>query len=77
MVGQKVDLEFDIDALRIRDSDDPNHKPKIFEQSTTIPDGLKTRSTVSETNTEESNEQKVQQKSQRTNLKVCPQSGDE
>ena len=48
-VGQKVDLEFDIDSLRIKDfSDDPNYKPKYQEQSTSIIDGLKTRSTVSE-----------------------------
>ena len=70
-VGQKVDLEFDIDALRIRDfSDDPNYKPKYQEQSTTILDGLKTRSTVSETNTEEPQpEQKVSAEVQTNKLK--------
>ena len=67
----KVDLEFDIDALRIRDfSDDPNYKPKYQEQSTTILDGLKTRSTVSETNTEELQpEQKVSAEVQTNKLK--------
>ena len=70
-VGQKVDLEFDIDALRIRDfSDDPNYKPKYQEQSTSIIEGLKTRSTVNETNTEEKQpEQKVSAEVQTNKLK--------
>ena len=59
-VGQKVDLEFDIDALRIRDSSMiPNYKLQDARTKYNNLDGLKTRSTVSETNTEESAEQKV------------------
>ena len=71
-VGQKVDLEFDIDSLRIKDfSDDPNYKPKYQEQSTSIIDGLKTRSTVSEGTSEETPqpEQKISADVQANKLK--------
>ncbi len=71
-VGQKVDLEFDIDSLRIKDfSDDPNYKPKYQEQSTSIIDGLKTRSTVSEGASEETPqpEQKISADVQANKLK--------
>ncbi len=46
-VGQKVDLEFDIDSLRIRDlADDPEYK-QFDKQRSTIYDSLKTKSKVS------------------------------
>ena len=70
-VGQKVDLEFDIDALRIKDfSDDPNYTPKYKEESTNILEGLKTRSTVSD-NTEATAEpeQKISADVQASKLK--------
>jgi hypothetical protein len=46
-VGQKVDLEFDVDSLRIRDlADDPEYK-QFDKQRSTIYDSLKQKSKVS------------------------------
>ena len=46
-VGQKVDLEFDVDSLRIRDlADDPEYK-QFDKQRSTIYDSLKQTSKVS------------------------------
>jgi hypothetical protein len=46
-VGQKVDLEFDVDSLRIRDlADDPEYQ-QFKKQSSTIYDSLKQKSKVS------------------------------
>jgi archaellum biogenesis ATPase FlaH len=46
-VGQKVELEFDIDSLRIRDlGDDPEYN-KFKKQTSTIYDSLKTKTNVS------------------------------
>jgi len=46
-VGQKVDLEFDVDSLRIRDlADDPEYK-QFDKQRSTIYDNLKKTSKVS------------------------------
>ena len=45
-VGQKVDLEFDVDSLRIRDlADDPEYK-QFDKQRSTIYDSLKQKSKV-------------------------------
>ena len=46
-VGSKVDLEFDVDSLRIRDlADDPEYK-QFDKQRSTIYDSLKQKSKVS------------------------------
>ena len=46
-VGQKVDLEFDVDTLRIRDlAEDPEYQ-QFKKQTSTIYDNLKTKSKVS------------------------------
>jgi len=46
-VGQKVDLEFDVDTLRIRDlADDPEYQ-QFKKQTSTIYDNLKQRSKIS------------------------------
>ena len=46
-VGQKVDLEFDVDSLRIRDlADDPEYQ-QFKKQTSTIYDSLKQKSKVS------------------------------
>lgn len=46
-VGQKIDLEFDVDTLRIRDlAEDPEYQ-QFKKQSSTIYDSLKTKSKVS------------------------------
>ena len=51
-VGQKVDLEFDVDSLRIRDlADDPEYK-QFDKQRSTIYDSLKKTSKVSADNTD-------------------------
>ena len=51
-VGQKVDLEFDIESLRIRDlADDPDYQ-EFKKRAPSIYDSIKARSTVSEQNTE-------------------------
>jgi hypothetical protein len=48
-VGQKVDLEFDVDTLRIRDlAEDPEYQ-QFKKQTSTIYDNLKTTSKVSPT----------------------------
>jgi len=48
-VGQKVDLEFDVDTLRIRDlAEDPEYQ-QFKKQTSTIYDNLKTKSKVSPT----------------------------
>jgi len=48
-VGQKVDLEFDVDTLRIRDlAEDPEYQ-QFKKQTSTIYDSLKTKSKVSPT----------------------------
>ena len=51
-VGQKVDLEFDVDSLRIRDlADDPEYK-QFDKQRSTIYDSLKQKSKVSSDKTD-------------------------
>jgi archaellum biogenesis ATPase FlaH len=48
-VGQKIDLEFDVDTLRIRDlAEDPEYQ-QFKKQTSTIYDNLKTKSKVSPT----------------------------
>ncbi len=47
-VGQKVDLEFDIDCLRIRDLAEDEEYQSFKKQSSTIYEGLKKQSTVTE-----------------------------
>ena len=55
-VGQKVDLEFDVDSLRIRDlADDPEYK-QFDKQRSTIYDSLKQTSKVSAPGTDARNE---------------------
>ena len=49
-VGQKVDLEFDVDSLRIRDLAEDEEYQQFKKQSSTIYEGLKKQSTVTETN---------------------------
>jgi replicative DNA helicase len=48
-VGQKVDLEFDVDSLRIRDLAEDEEYQSFKKQSSTIYEGLKKQSTVTET----------------------------
>jgi archaellum biogenesis ATPase FlaH len=48
-VGQKVDLEFDVDSLRIRDLAEDEEYQQFKKQSSTIYEGLKKQSTVTET----------------------------
>ena len=48
-VGQKVDLEFDVDSLRIRDLAEDEEYKSYGKQSSTIYEGLKKQSTVTET----------------------------
>jgi len=52
-VGQKVDLEFDIDCLRIRDLAEDDEYQSFKKQSSTIYEGLKKQSTVESTETAE------------------------
>ena len=47
-VGQKVDLEFDVDSLRIRDLAEDEEYQSFKKQSSTIYEGLKKQSTVTE-----------------------------
>ena len=47
-VGQKVDLEFDVDSLRIRDLAEDEEYQQFKKQSSTIYEGLKKQSTVLE-----------------------------
>ena len=55
-VGQKVDLEFDVDSLRIRDlADDPEYK-QFDKQRSTIYDSLKQTSKVSAPGSDARNE---------------------
>ena len=55
-VGQKVDLEFDVDSLRIRDlADDPEYK-QFDKQRSTIYDSLKQTSKVSASDSDARNE---------------------
>ena len=55
-VGQKVDLEFDVDSLRIRDlADDPEYK-QFDKQRSTIYDSLKQTSKVSAPESDARNE---------------------
>jgi len=46
-VGQKIDLEFDIDTLRIRDLAEDQEYQQFKKQSSTIYDSLKQKSKVS------------------------------
>ena len=55
-VGQKVDLEFDVDSLRIRDLAEDEEYQSFKKQSSTIYEGLKKQSTVTETNTDQGKE---------------------
>ena len=50
-VGQKVDLEFDIDTLRIRDLSDDDEYEKFSKQRSTIYDKMKRSSEVSPADT--------------------------
>ena len=52
-VGQKVDLEFDIDCLRIRDLAEDEEYQSFKKQSSTIYEGLKKQSTVESNETAE------------------------
>jgi len=52
-VGQKVDLEFDVDSLRIRDLAEDEEYQSFKKQSSTIYEGLKKQSTVEETTSEQ------------------------
>ena len=45
-VGQKVELEFDIETLRIRDLADDGEYNKFKKQSSTIYDQIKSKSTI-------------------------------
>lgn len=47
-VGQKIDLEFDVETLRIRDLNEDSDYNKFKKQSSTIYDQIKSRSTVAE-----------------------------
>ena len=49
-VGQKVELEFDIETLRIRDLAEDSEYSKFKKQSSTIYDQIKTKSEVSNSN---------------------------
>jgi hypothetical protein len=46
-VGQKIDLEFDVDTLRIRDLAEDQEYQQFKKQSSTIYDSLKQKSKVS------------------------------
>jgi hypothetical protein len=55
-VGQKVDLEFDLETLRIRDLGEDQQQSSGFVKKPSIYDSIKAKSTVNETVGEDSSE---------------------
>ena len=58
-VGQKIDLEFDVDSLRIRDLAEDSEYQEFDKRKSTIYNSLKKTSTVTENDNEESKELKA------------------
>jgi len=58
-VGQKIDLEFDVDSLRIRDLAEDSEYQEFDKRKSTIYNSLKKTSTVTENDAEEPKELKA------------------